>query len=132
MGSFHFKARRLNLPWEQVPQLPTFSTSLVHRVWLYSSGIILLSMVVLGWPSLLCHNPVLLGVSALNEVSKSTRCVQPRLASNGGMPSLFMTFDLLSGTSLTTIHWLGLGLVALLGDGGVWILRKCGLGGGLS
>ena len=73
LGSFHYEACRVNLPWVHALHLGVCSASRLECMYPSSSGIMRLSMVAPGWPSLPCHSPDLLGVSPINTAS--TLCV---------------------------------------------------------
>ena len=79
----------MNLPWAQALHLPVCSASRTQSVCPSSRGIIRLSMVAPGWPSLPCQSPDLVGVSPTNTAS-TVRVLVPQFATAGSLwgPSL--------------------------------------------
>ena len=73
LGSFHCDALIENLPWVHTLHLLVCSASRVQSGCPSKMGIIHLSIVAPGWPSLPCQSPDLVGVSPTNTAS--TTCV---------------------------------------------------------
>ena len=82
LDSFHCDARIENLPWAHALHLPVCSASCAQRGCPSNRGIIHLSIVAPGWPSLSCQSLDLVGVSPTNTASTACTLV-PQIATVG-------------------------------------------------
>ena len=81
LGSFHYDVLIENFPWEHALHFPVYSASRMQSGCPSKMGIIRLSIVAPGWPSLPCQSPDLVGVSPTNT---STACMLvPQFATVG-------------------------------------------------